>query len=122
MIHLITNKKNISENNFFSKITKINFDLYQNLNEVILDSSNKEEYVLLWDTIYGDIPDKKCIKQFIDTKIDVWHGGTIYFNENYPDCVNIFDPLWLYNVEVSDQIVHTSYKLSLRSLFIKKKF
>jgi glycosyltransferase involved in cell wall biosynthesis len=75
-------------------------------------------YVLFWDALFGP-PDINLLEELMQKPVDAWHSGLKNGLQGLPSVMNCVDPTWMYNIDASDEVVHTNFRLSLRCALVK---
>lgn len=76
------------------------------------------EWILFWDFSLGQ-PDMALIQELASRPVDVWHAGAKMGVGALPMALNYIDPAWMYNREASQDIEHTSFRLSIRACLVR---
>lgn len=91
-------------------------DLKQQVDKLITNS--KAEWILFWDFSLG-LPDNNLIEQLAVKPVDVFHCGLKTGTRGLPDALNYVHPTWMYNIDGSENVTHTNFRLSLRACMIR---
>ena len=88
------------------------FEATNTLKEVV--SNSKSDYFLFIDLDKYNIPNEKVIEDIITNRPgEIWHiGNKIKELQDKPILYNYFQPTWIYNLTVGNEIDLTSWKLS----------
>ena len=73
---------------------------------------------LFWDAELGR-PDPVLVKHMLSLPVDVWHSGLKLGTRGLPGIVDFITPTWMLNRDPDENLVATSWRLSLRACLIK---
>lgn len=76
------------------------------------------DWILFWDYSLG-IPDVELVKQLASKPVDAWHAGLKCGLTGVPSILNYIDPTWMYNKDASEEVEHSSFRLSIQACLIR---
>lgn len=85
--------------------------------DCLLDQTTAD-WILFWDFSLGN-PDIELIKQLTERPVDAWHAGIRLGLSGLPHIIDQIDPTWMYNKDVSEDIEHSSFRLSMNACLIR---
>lgn len=83
-----------------------------------ITAATAADWVLFWDYSLGE-PDIALIEQLSSKSADAFHAGLKLGAKGLPDVLNYVHPTWMYNVDGSDTITHSNFRLSFRACMIR---
>jgi GT2 family glycosyltransferase len=80
------------------------------------------DFILFWDVSLG-MPDVALINDLLQNSsaVDAWHSGLKMGVGNLPQIMNHVEPTWMYNKDGSEDVVHTSFRLSFRCSLVRTR-
>lgn len=82
-----------------------------------MDTSSAD-WMLFWDSEFAP-PDIDLVTTLSLKPVDAWHAGLRLGLGGKPDVLNYVQPTWMYNKDASENIEHSSFRLSLRAALIR---
>lgn len=79
---------------------------------------DKADAFLFWDSSLG-APDADRVRDALTIPGDVWHAGLRLGQGGLPRTMDFVNPVWRLNRDPDDDIVATSWRLSLRACLVK---
>ena len=76
------------------------------------------DWVLFWDYANGQ-PDMQLINELSGRPVDVFHAGLKLGIKGLPDVLNYVHPAWMYNIDGSEDVAHTNFRLSFSACMIR---
>lgn len=98
------------------EITKDVADLCSIIDDI--KGKTNAEWVLFWDYTNGQ-PDTPLINELSGRPVDVFHAGLKLGTKGLPDVLNYVHPAWMYNIDGSEDVVHTNFRLSFSACMIR---
>lgn len=89
------------------------------LNEQVGRISDDAEWVLFWDA-ENDLPPADLIQELAAQPVDVFHAGLKQCTRGLPDALNYMHPTWMYNIDGSNDITHTNFRMSLSAAMVRR--
>jgi len=76
------------------------------------------QWLFFWDFKNG-APDTSVIQILSGRNVDVFHAGLKMGMKGLPKLMNYVDPIWMYNIDCSENIEHTSFRMNISACMIK---
>lgn len=94
-----------------------NIELLHETIETLIRLSDAE-WVLFWDFELG-VPDERLINELAEKPVDVFHAGLKLGTRGLPDALNYIHPTWMYNIDASEDVAHTNFRMSFSAAMLR---
>jgi glycosyltransferase involved in cell wall biosynthesis len=83
-----------------------------------LIGASTADWILFWDYSLGQ-PDEGLITQLALAPVDVFHAGLKLGTRALPDVMNYVHPTWMYNIDGSDNVTHSNFRMSFSAALVR---
>lgn len=100
-----------------SYVSAQNLNKLKQLTEQVVAKTDAD-WILFWDYSLGN-PDEQIILQLSAKPADVLHAGLKLGTTGLPDVLNYVHPVWMYNIDGSEEVSHSNFRMSLQACMIR---
>lgn len=83
-------------------------------------AKTEADWILFWDYSLGK-PDEELIIHLAGKPVDIFHAGLKLGTTGLPDVLNYVHPVWMYNIDGSEEVSHSNFRMSLQACMIRVK-
>lgn len=91
-------------------------DLKKVVEQLIQGTDNK--WLLFWDYSLGT-PNANLIEELTKKPVDIFHAGLRLGTKGLPEILNYVHPTWMYNIDGSEEITHSNFRMSFRACMVR---